>query len=518
MDPRILDKRWRINHLYKIIDKHGNLITFKCNDEQTYLFNKYQKHKQENQVTGLREQNLKARQIGFTTFHCIYYLDEILFNRNRHARVVAHKQKLLNEIFEKIDIAYKYLPDMFKMKTKNETAHKISFEESNSSISITLDCRGETVQHLHVAEMAFIKNPKNFKAGSFKAVPKSGDITIETTANGVGNDFHNSWKNPRQWNNNFFSWLDHKDYITPLVEGEVITGAHDDYLDEIGATPEQRKWWYFELSELSGDLDLMLQENPARPEDAFISSGRPVMPNIKFDTLEPERVEITPDKMIDRFFEPVDGMEITKEQAVKLGMEIDDVLEFHVEPSAKAPLRVWKRPEDGKMYCIGGDVAEGLAKGDYSCGYVLCIDDFEIVAKWHGHTAPDEFGVELVKLARWYNNAEIGVEVNNHGLATLNKIKSIYDNIYFRENYDEIADNMTRKIGWQTNLKTKPLMISELHESLRDKLLKVHDEELQGEVATFVYDDNGSMNATEGCYDDRVIAAAIVIQVYKSIA
>ena len=32
---------------------------------------------------------------------------------------------------------------------------------------------------------------------------------------------------------------------------------------------------------------------------------------------------------------------------------------------AKGYIKIWRMPEPGKFYCIGADVAEGLATGDY---------------------------------------------------------------------------------------------------------------------------------------------------------
>jgi len=515
IDSRLRDKWWRVNHLYKIIDKYGELVTFRCNEEQTYLFNKYQKHKNSDAEIGLREQNLKARQIGFTTFHVIYYFDEILFNRNRHARIVAHKQKLLEEIFEKVDIAHKNLPEIFRMKTKSDSAHKLSFEDSNSSIAVTLGCRGETVHHLHVAEIAHIIGIKELIAGSFKAVGFMGDITTETTANGVGGYFHSTWHNPRIWNNNFFSWMNHKAYR--LEHGDSI-GVHDEYLDKIGADTKQRKWWYFQLSEIGGDFELMLQENPANPDDAFMSSNRAVFNDFDWiEHIDPVRYELSTDYLIGKIKDPVTGKMITREAAELAGVDIDEIVEeFILTKARNAPLMIWEVPEVDIDYVIGCDVAEGLAKGDYSCAYVIRTDTMKVVACWHGHTAPDLFGVELMKIGRYYNIALIGVEVNNHGLATINAMKQEYSHIYYRESFEETANLMGKKLGWHTNLKTKPLMIDDLNRVIRERLLDIHDGKLKSELQTFAYDDAGRMNAVEGCYDDRVIALAIAVQMYQA--
>jgi len=512
IDDRLRSKWWRINHLYKIIDKYGELVTFKCNEEQTYLFNKYQDHKASGAEIGLRQQNLKARQIGFTTFHVIYFFDEILFNRNRHARIVAHKQKLLEEIFEKVAIAHKNLPEIFRMKTKSDSAHKLSFEESNSSIAVTLGCRGETVHHLHVAEIAHIQGIKELIAGSFKSVGFMGDITTETTANGVGNYFHNTWQNPRIWSNNFFSWMNHKAYR--LDNGD-STGAYDDYLDKLGADEAQRRWWYFQLSELSGDYELMLQENPANPEDAFMSSNRAVFSDYNIKHIEPRHVELITDYKAGMIKDTVTCVMITRDQAENVGMDIEDIPEtFELIDAKNSPLSVWEEPVEDVEYVIGGDVAEGLAKGDYSSAHVIRCDTMKVVAKWHGHIAPDLFGEELMTIGRYYNTALIGVEVNNHGLATINAMKADYTHLYYRESFDETANKMSKKLGWLTNMKTKPLMIDDLNRVLRELLLEVHDEKLSNELSTFVYDDNGKMGAVSGCFDDQVISMAIAVQMY----
>ena len=114
-------------------------------------------------------------------------------------------------------------------------------------------------------------------------------------------------------------------------------------------------------------------------------------------------------------------------------------------PADKGYVEIWEHPKPEKFYCIGADVAEGLAHGDYSCGLVG-DEDFNIVARWHGHIDPDLFGEELVKLARYYNEAYVGVESNNHGLSTLKAIQRLdYYNIFYMKSYDKIADKITQK-------------------------------------------------------------------------
>jgi len=99
------DRNWRLNNLYWIKDKAGKKIRFKPNWAQRTFY------------TALWYFNviLKARQLGFTTFILIYFLDACLFNSNHSAGVIAHNLDDAQKIFrDKVKFAYDNLPDWLK--------------------------------------------------------------------------------------------------------------------------------------------------------------------------------------------------------------------------------------------------------------------------------------------------------------------------------------------------------------------------------------------------------------------
>ena len=151
--------------------------------------------------------------------------------------------------------------------------------------------------------------------------------------------------------------------------------------------------------------------------------------------------------------------------------------------------------------------------GDYSCALVG-NQDLEVVAMWHGHIDPDLYGQELVKLGNYYNQAYLGVESNNHGLTTLKTIQDLeYWNIFYQKTYDKISDQLTQKMGWQTNRKSKPLMINKLAEFIREIYLSLPSDLVVQELHTYVINDNGTTDAQQGCHDDTTMALAILLQV-----
>ena len=257
-------------------------------------------------------------------------------------------------------------------------------------------------------------------------------------------------------------------------------------------TYEQLKWrrWCI-ANNCNADIEQFQQEYPSTPEEAVIATGRP-----RFNVTKLKKyLRHTEEGAIGNLF--YDGQGNVKFELNKNGY-----------------VTIWNYPKRDKFYCIGADVAEGLIDGDYSVGIVGSQEDMKVDAMFHGHIDPDLFGEELVKLAKFYNQAYVGVEANNHGLTTLKSIqKKDYYNIYFSKVHDQITDKLTQKIGWYTNAKTKPLMIDKLAEFIREEYIGIKSKLIVRELLTYVIDDKGSTNAQEGCHDDTVMALAIWLQV-----
>lgn len=186
-------------------------------------------------------------------------------------------------------------------------------------------------------------------------------------------------------------------------------------------------------------------------------------------------------------------------------------VKFHDKPNGV--LKVWAEPSPSRRYFIGADIGLGVG-GDPSCACVL-DDQMNQVAELHGQLAPDQMGDKILTLAKWYNQAWVGIEANSFGIAAIDSIKSRYGRLYFNYKVDQRSDVRTRRIGWWTDTKTKPLMIGEFAKAVRDDSVTLNSRELLEEMGTYVLGDDGSVNAEKGCHDDRVIAAMIAMQVRK---
>jgi phage terminase large subunit-like protein len=186
-------------------------------------------------------------------------------------------------------------------------------------------------------------------------------------------------------------------------------------------------------------------------------------------------------------------------------------IKFH--DKSNGVLKVWAEPHPNRRYFIGADIGLGVG-GDPSCACVL-DDQLNQVAELHGQLAPDQMGDKILTLAKWYNQAWVGIEANSFGIAAIDAVKKLYGKLYFSYKIDGRTDQRTRRIGWWTDTKTKPLMIGEFAKAVREESITLNSRELMEEMGTYVLGDDGSVNAEKGCNDDRVIAAMIAMQVRK---
>jgi hypothetical protein len=78
-------------------------------------------------------------------------------------------------------------------------------------------------------------------------------------------------------------------------------------------------------------------------------------------------------------------------------------------------LEVYVPPKMGRFYVIGADPAEGNPTSDDSALTVLDRDTGEEVASLAGKLQPSTLAAHIDTIGKWYNNAVVLIERNNHG-------------------------------------------------------------------------------------------------------
>ena len=191
---------------------------------------------------------------------------------------------------------------------------------------------------------------------------------------------------------------------------------------------------------------------------------------------------------------------------------LDDCMEPR-EVRSGGVVRIWKRPVIGCRYVAGGDLAWGQT-GAYSVLTVVDHQTGEQVAEIAGRLPPDEMAQASVQLCEEYNRAYCGVENNGEGMNIVKKMEELgYGGRMFHQDQDRRRKAETP--GWNTNSKTRPMMLGELEEAVRNLQIRVRCKDAVGEMMSFVRDDRGTPRGSEGAHDDHVMSWAIAWQMNK---
>ena len=454
--PLLKDKMWRLNHLYKIQNKRGEMMMFKLNRMQTDF----------NERKALRNLILKSRQLGVTTYEAVDMLDDCLFTKNFDGLMLSYDQTSQLDIFDhKIGFAWENFPGLLKSlyQVESDRANKLKFNFGDgtfSSITVKTMGRSGTYQRLHISEYAKICRESYEKAqeiirGTIPSVPLHGRVDIESTAEGEIGQYHDmfweAWNRgeptaPTEYKAHFYNWTWDDDEISKVEiidvpsEFREIQKKHD-------LTEKQISYYYFKWLSLNKNWDDLHQEYPTTPEEAFISSG---------------------EKLFDR--------EKLAQMKTWDGIKIGDWTYFEA----------YKR---GHHYAIGADPAEGRG-GDHAAAVVFDFTPLipKVVAIFKSNKCPpDLFAYELRNGGNQYGSALIAVERNNHGHAVLLKLREIYNQslIYKEVREGRVEVRETDRFGWNTNKATKPAVIFDLVTAINEEQLDIPSKELLFEMRTY---------------------------------
>ena len=138
--------------------------------------------------------------------------------------------------------------------------------------------RSKTLQLFHGSEVAFWPNASTHFAGVVQAVPDLPDteIILESTANGVGGEFHARWQQAEAGIGDyaaiFLPWFWHAEYRRDVPDGFALDEEEAAYAALHGLDLGQMVWRRAKIAELKDPL-LFRQEYPATAAEAFQSSG-----------------------------------------------------------------------------------------------------------------------------------------------------------------------------------------------------------------------------------------------------
>ena len=509
MNPLIA--RDYIENCLKIRTKSGAVLPFKLNAAQQKLYEVARK--QQEQGKGVRIIILKARQLGFSTltegliFHCC------ATRKNTQALIVAHREDATANLFRMSKLFYEELPEPIKPMMRTSNAQELLFENPTRSakekaerpgLRSRIRCataggkgigRSDTLQCVHLSEYAFWPEGSDGKGstltGILQAVPSTPGtmVVIESTANGY-EDFKERWDAAVAGENDFeavfFAWYENPEYAMEPVPGTEWTPEEKQLAEWYDLTDAQLQWrrWCI-ANNCGGSLDLFRQEYPSNPDEAFLHSGTGVFDNEQVIL----RREVAPD--------PVKRGRFIVEEDLTSVWEDDPMGE----------IQIWKEPEEGVPYVLGGDTAgEG---SDWFTAHVIDNTSGEQVASLRRQYSEPEYVRQIYALGMYYNKALVGIETNFSTYPVMKLDELGYPFQYSREREDTYTRQVRKSYGFRTDRQSRPRAIAQLVEVFSGHPQWFRDQELLGEMLTFVYNEEHRAEALAGKHDDLVMAAAI---------
>lgn len=451
---------------------------------------------------------LKSRQLGISTLSEAIMFLWAFIHPGINGAVVSHTDGQAQSLFEKTKLYWEKWPHNVLFDVKYNTRRQLSWKQTDSNFRVitakNIDAlRGSTISTLHASEIGFWDDAETLWGGLEPSIPNRHGtfVCLESTANGVGNWFHEEWQRAElgesAFSPVFFPWYRHpatRIFGTALesidLDSEekelmrLMRGYGISTEDAIASLAFRR----VEIRK-KGD-DWFHQEYCSTAEEAFLTSGNPIFPPIAVK----------------------DCSDIKRGAQGRLYRTGRGDVVFEQDPTG--PFTIYRPPHidpNPNRYFVGGDPAE-THTGDPACMQVINRYTLEQVAVYHGHPTPGQFGDEMMLLGDFYGHAMLCPEVEGGGTVAIDRIiRGGYGNVWSWKKPDRTTTGSTTW-GWLTSYQTKRWAVGTVKTLLIDRSLLIHDSRTYHELLNFVEHPNGELgNAGRSGHDDTVMALCIAV-------
>jgi hypothetical protein len=264
----------------KVKNKKGDLVPFVWNRAQHHINEALEKQRAEKGY--VRALLLKGRQQGGSTLIGARFYHRTSTTPGRSAFIVAHEDKATSNLFEMVKRYHQHNP--LAPSVKNSNAKELVFGSIDAGYKLatagTDDVgRSNTAQLLHGSEFAFWSNAAMHLAGIGNTIAKAEgtEIILESTANGIGNQFHMMWQTAEAGLGDYIAifvpWFWQEEYEDEPPKDWEPSPEDVAYQEAYQLTLRQMAWRRGKLLEYGQGYEWLFdQEYPASPALAFRSA------------------------------------------------------------------------------------------------------------------------------------------------------------------------------------------------------------------------------------------------------
>ena len=439
---------------------------------------------------------LKARQLGITWLACALALWFMLFKPGSRVLAVSINQdeagKLVNRVWDMLQS----LPEHLRVGTtvlKPARGHRpsdlIELQHPDGRISALMGLpstpkagHGETAALVLLDEFSRQEYARETWKAILPTMAGGGRVIVISTANGTsnpvsgeGNFYHHTWTHTDAYGieKRFLPWSQHPDRDDAWYQREAM------------ALPARDR----------------AEQYPSTEDEAFILTG-----DCWFDQ-----------EHLAWYARNASPQPIYRAQIEPKGRD-----KARIARTPTGPLRVFREPEKEHRYAIAADVATGRGL-DFSAAYAIDLTDMALVAEYLRKIDADVYARDLHYIGRWYETALIAVEQGGGFgepvtifLRDGKEGRPPYPKQYRHRQFSRGDVPEHKPYGFPINTKTRPLVLEGLQRAIREHAMPWLTVDLLHELKTFVNRSTSpSPRAQEGCNDDRVMAAAIAVELYR---
>ena len=177
-------------------------------------------------------------------------------------------------------------------------------------------------------------------------------------------------------------------------------------------------------------------------------------------------------------------------------------------------LRQFRNIHRGEQFAVGCD--PGTGENNYSCCQFISRKRLDVPLVYHTSEMATTMTNDLHPiLSQIYSitgvRPIVAYERGNGGVFELTRLSELNRDMKY-----EIftMPDKKDKLGWDTNVSSRPKMLSELKTAIDKQLLNVYDKITIEEMFSFIITDTGKAKAEKTAVDDAVMALAIAWQVH----
>ena len=506
---------WLANFV-KIIDNNNEEIPFILNDAQKDF------------VRNRERFNIiaKTRQLGMSTLMLGMFLWSAHTKPHSQYLMVADKGDSTKNLFNRLKMMYESIPDNIRLKDRKSNLNELILE-NNSRISVQTAGnkeigRGFSCQIIHISEMAFFSNEvqKTALVSLEQSLLKNKDafLCIESTSNGVGNQYYNIFTSAEKGNSKyksfFYGWAsdthrqmfkyeiaEAKRWAMAQNHGQNYTldrlhfypnelELHEKY----NITVDQLLWKRYKLSDIGENA--FNQEFPISADISFIQSDRGFFNAIDIT----ERYKNLPDPL----------------NVKDIGVDLPESLIKHYGNG----FYIYEPIKRNELYFGGVDSSAGL-KGDYSAINVLDSVGRQVGVFYRNDIPIYQFAKICFDLGHLFNYCMFAIERNSYGLSLIDRLRQDmqYLQVLRFSKFDKIKGMMMSEYGFYTDNVNKTKLMNDMKESFETGVILINDKETLDQMKIYVQLKNGSLGNARGgsnAHDDVVDSVALSIQSFKA--